>query len=308
MKRVLILTGCILVFAATLTAQATAPEAVPIELSVYTIASEFHPLTTDGITYEVSMFTSPLPGNPDAMIKNEDDVTYIGENIYNLDGSFQTKEQEVTPGDTAIYFVKVENKVEDGRTKDNITLRGPGDEPDWTVKYFDPQGGGDITSSVTTSGWSTGPLDPHEDRLIIIEVTPSASGPEETSFEVLVTAQSTNDGARKDAVKAVTTVTGAVEESSPNSFEGFLLEVPWTLITESTVRYTLPYDSDASLVVYDAAGKAVSKLVSEKKPAGEHTATWYGLDSQGRPLPQGVYFCTLKAGTFVQTQKMVLLR
>jgi hypothetical protein len=43
--------------------------------------------------------------------------------------------------------------------------------------------------------------------------------------------------------------------------------------------------------------------VSEEKPVGTYEVTWYA-----ESLPSGVYFYQIKAGDFVQTKKMVLIR
>jgi len=50
-------------------------------------------------------------------------------------------------------------------------------------------------------------------------------------------------------------------------------------------------------------GREVVTLVNEEKPAGE-----YEVDFDGTELPSGVYFCQLKAGQFVETRKMVLIK
>jgi hypothetical protein len=58
-----------------------------------------------------------------------------------------------------------------------------------------------------------------------------------------------------------------------------------------------------TLKVFDVLGNEVSTLVNEEKPAGE-----YEVEFNARNLSSGVYFYQLKAGSFVQTKKMILLR
>jgi len=84
----------------------------------------------------------------------------------------------------------------------------------------------------------------------------------------------------------------SLEASTPNPF-------PQT----STIHYSLPQESVVSLVVYNALGQMVQSLVSGTVPAGEHEALF-----DGRGLPSGTYYYTLKAGNFVQTQSMSLER
>ncbi|MCW9065637.1 MAG: T9SS type A sorting domain-containing protein, partial [Ignavibacteriaceae bacterium] len=50
-------------------------------------------------------------------------------------------------------------------------------------------------------------------------------------------------------------------------------------------------------------GREVSTLVNEEKPAGE-----YEVEFNGRDLPSGIYFYKLKAGKYIQTKKMILLK
>jgi hypothetical protein len=63
-----------------------------------------------------------------------------------------------------------------------------------------------------------------------------------------------------------------------------------------------------SLRIYDAAGRLVTTLIDESRPAGRYEAMWNGSDGLGNMVSSGVYFYKLVAGDFVQTKKMVLLR
>jgi len=58
-----------------------------------------------------------------------------------------------------------------------------------------------------------------------------------------------------------------------------------------------------TLKVYDVLGNEIATLVNEEKPAGEYEAEFDGTN-----LPSGIYFYQLKAGRFIETKKMVLIR
>jgi hypothetical protein len=58
-----------------------------------------------------------------------------------------------------------------------------------------------------------------------------------------------------------------------------------------------------TLKIYDILGREVAILVDEYKPAGNYELTW-----NAAILPSGVYFYQLKAGDFIQTKKMILLK
>ena len=58
-----------------------------------------------------------------------------------------------------------------------------------------------------------------------------------------------------------------------------------------------------TLKVYDLLGNEVAALVNEYKPAGN-----YEVNFDAKNLTSGIYFYKLQAGSFVKTNKMILLR
>ncbi|RLC45984.1 MAG: hypothetical protein DRI23_12890, partial [Candidatus Cloacimonadota bacterium] len=42
--------------------------------------------------------------------------------------------------------------------------------------------------------------------------------------------------------------------------------------------------------------------------AGNYTAEWNGKDGNGNPVSSGVYFYKMKAGSYQQTKKMILMK
>ena len=69
------------------------------------------------------------------------------------------------------------------------------------------------------------------------------------------------------------------------------------------IKYSVPQLSNVIIKVFDILGNELETLVSEEKPAGTYEITWY---AEG--LPSGVYLYQLKAGSFIQTKKMLLLK
>jgi hypothetical protein len=64
-----------------------------------------------------------------------------------------------------------------------------------------------------------------------------------------------------------------------------------------------------SLKVYDVLGNEVVTLVDEYKPAGEYEIEFNAVGtSRDLSLTSGIYFYQLRAGSFVQSKKMILLR
>jgi len=74
------------------------------------------------------------------------------------------------------------------------------------------------------------------------------------------------------------------------------------------IAFELGDASNVTLRIYDAQGQLVCSLIDGRRGAGHYEVIWDGLDDAGRPVSSGVYFCRLRAGSFSETKKMVLLR
>jgi hypothetical protein len=92
-----------------------------------------------------------------------------------------------------------------------------------------------------------------------------------------------------------------LEQNYPNPFN-----------PSTKIKYQIPLGFAASpfskggfvtLKVYDILAREVATLVNEEKPVGTYEVTWYA-----EQLPSGVYFYQLKAGDFISTKKMLLLK
>jgi len=73
----------------------------------------------------------------------------------------------------------------------------------------------------------------------------------------------------------------------------------------TVISYQLPKAIHVSLKVYDELGREVETLVDEFQQAGIYDSTFR---TQNLSLPSGVYFYTLKAGEFIETKKMLLIK
>ena len=76
----------------------------------------------------------------------------------------------------------------------------------------------------------------------------------------------------------------------------------------TTVRFTLPRPADASLRVYDVAGRPVRTLAEGSHPGGERTLTWDGRDDEGRTVTGGVYLVRLETDGVARIRKLTVLR
>ena len=76
----------------------------------------------------------------------------------------------------------------------------------------------------------------------------------------------------------------------------------------TTISYDLPNEALVSIVIYDAIGQEVRRLVSEQMAAGRYRTQWDARDNQGRAVGSGVYIAKVEAGSFSSSQKMLLLK
>ncbi|HIN96387.1 MAG TPA: T9SS type A sorting domain-containing protein, partial [Candidatus Marinimicrobia bacterium] len=66
--------------------------------------------------------------------------------------------------------------------------------------------------------------------------------------------------------------------------------------------------AQVALTIYDLMGREVTQLVNTTQEAGYKSVQWNSKDSFGKPVSAGVYLYQIRAGEFVQTKKMVLLK
>ena len=71
----------------------------------------------------------------------------------------------------------------------------------------------------------------------------------------------------------------------------------------ATLRFALPRKSTVNLTVFDLLGRDVRTLVNGDEEAGYHDVLFDGAN-----LASGMYFYRLKAGGFIQTKELLLVR
>jgi len=55
-------------------------------------------------------------------------------------------------------------------------------------------------------------------------------------------------------------------------------------------------------------GKKLTQMVNTTQETGFRSVQWNTADMHGKPISAGVYLYQIRAGVFVQTRKMVLLK
>ena len=92
-------------------------------------------------------------------------------------------------------------------------------------------------------------------------------------------------------------------ESVPVSVLFNITNYPNPFNPVTTIKYELPQRLDVQITIYDLLGREVATLLSEVQDAGYKSVQW-----DATTVSSGMYFYHIRAGEFVQTRKMVLLK
>jgi endonuclease/exonuclease/phosphatase family metal-dependent hydrolase len=76
---------------------------------------------------------------------------------------------------------------------------------------------------------------------------------------------------------------------------------PFNPIT--TIQFRIADIGFVTLKIYDLLGNEIRTLVNEEKPAGSYEVEFFA-----KGLPSGIYFYQLRAGNFIETKKLMLLK
>ena len=107
-----------------------------------------------------------------------------------------------------------------------------------------------------------------------------------------------------DTMKVIVSPFVGIYENIINSFTFNLYQNypnPFNPITK--IKYSIPNQSSVTIKVYDILGREIETLINKEEKAGNYEINW-----NASKLSSGVYFYQLKAGEFIQTKKMLLLK
>jgi hypothetical protein len=66
----------------------------------------------------------------------------------------------------------------------------------------------------------------------------------------------------------------------------------------TTLRFQLPIDGPVDVSIYDITGKRIRSLEAGTLQAGNHALEWNSTDDRGRRVPNGVYLCRIRIGSY----------
>ncbi len=96
------------------------------------------------------------------------------------------------------------------------------------------------------------------------------------------------------------------ETDIPRPIIPILQITPNPFSTRTEISYQIAATDQASICIYDAAGRLIKKFPKTQSP--ESKVYWFGEDEAGASVPTGIYFCQLRTGSKTVTKKITLLK
>ena len=101
-----------------------------------------------------------------------------------------------------------------------------------------------------------------------------------------------DDGAVSVEENETTPLEFSLEQNYPNPFN-----------PSTKIKYSILETGNIKLAIYNSVGEEVAVLINEMMSAG-----FYEVEFNATDLSSGIYFYQLRAGSFVETKKMILLK
>jgi hypothetical protein len=103
--------------------------------------------------------------------------------------------------------------------------------------------------------------------------------------------------------KRVDLLTGVAEKGTPPGNFRLFQNYPNPFNPSTTIRYALPGRAHVTLTIFNTLGQKVATPVNESQEAGYHDVRF-----DGSGVASGVYFYRFRAGEYVATKRLLLIR
>ncbi len=264
-------------------------------------------LETSGAKFKF-VFIHQIVGGKDSQGRGGSDYAqYYEMGGQNADGSWGFTTQR-KGWDLPLHQLMVKNKV-------NILFHGHDhfyvqQEKDGLTYQLVPQPGYPGNKSTSTApeyGYLTGKILPSSGYLKVT-VTDSTAKIDYIKAFLPSMETGTNKNGMVDysyTIKSKSTVTSIQDnEEIPHEYE-LMQNYPNPFNPETVIRYQISDYGPVSLKVYDVLGREVATLVNEYKQPGVYNSEFSIMNYE---LTSGIYFYQLRAGSFVQTKKMIVIK
>jgi hypothetical protein len=245
-----------------------------------------------------------------------DEYAYTCGTLYNNSEGDDAMHYFVVTANSADPFIYWDSDPDSAWSIDNLSPCAPlalaGEQsylPEGLNLTWDPNEEPDLGAYNIYRG-SDPTFEPSADNMIGSTCETAAFDPDwswDSDFCYKVSAVDVNGNESDYAVLCMDQVTG--EDPMPVPDVDFLAQnYPNPFNPNTTIAFGLKAGGSVNLSVYDAAGRLVTVLIDESRPAGTYAAVWNGKTRNGTSAASGVYFYKLITEDFERTRKMVLLR
>ena len=100
---------------------------------------------------------------------------------------------------------------------------------------------------------------------------------------------------------------GGLDRLIPGRFR-LLQNYPNPFNPETEIAYQISVPGQVQLAIYNILGQKVKTLMDGYQEAGFYRTRWDGTADTGAQIASGIYFYRLRAGTFVETRKMLKIQ
>jgi len=100
-----------------------------------------------------------------------------------------------------------------------------------------------------------------------------------------------------------------INENKVLSEYNLIQNYPNPFNNSTVIRFEIPKENKVSIVIFDTLGRKIKEVISNKSfSQGVHSVEWNGKDEAGKVVSNGVYIYEMKAGNYVRSLKMILLK
>ncbi len=272
---------------------ATTAFQTPVQVDV--LANDSDPdgntLTVAAITQQPSSGTAQIANNKVTYTPN---TGFSGQDVFN----YQISDGQATAEATVTITVSSAPNQAPVAQADSASVMA-GASVTLNVLANDNDADGD---ALTVLGIVSAPLNGtatlNNDQTITYTANAGFVGTDQFTYEI-------SDGQVKATANVTLIVAMATANEDGTAPEGFFLgqNYPNPFNPATNIAYQLAQATHVYLAVYDVRGRMVAELMNGLLPAGSHTATF-----EAGSLPSGLYLYRLKAGDFVETRQMMLLK
>ncbi|MBN8707140.1 MAG: fibronectin type III domain-containing protein, partial [Bacteroidetes bacterium] len=151
---------------------------------------------------------------------------------------------------------------------------------------------------------------PEEINLVLVDLTAKRTVDLQKSRTGVIALSSGSESNLQILAGSTDEIESAIQELKSELRASFILfpNYPNPFNPTTLVSFEMGREEVLELAIYNSIGQKIKTLYSGIALAGKQQIEWNGKDDAGNPVSSGVYFCTMKAGTFVKTNKMLLTR